>query len=70
MRDLHCQGPKHVVDLYVVNYIYISLPSNKVVLDKYIHFILVHIIFFKVYVNIILPPYYISQIAIIVSIFL
>ena len=44
-EDGHCQGPKHVVDLYVVNsilYLYIYTPSNKVVLDKYIHFILVY----------------------------
>ena len=34
------KGPKHVVDLYVVNSIYIST-TNKVVLDKDIHLILV-----------------------------
>ena len=32
-EDGHCQGPKHVVDLYVVNSIYIST-INKVVLDR------------------------------------
>ena len=30
-EDGQCQGPEHVVDLHVVNYIYIL--SNKVVLD-------------------------------------
>ena len=39
-EDGHCPEPKHVVDLYVVNYIYI--PSNKVAFDQYIHFILVY----------------------------
>ena len=34
------KGPKHVVDLYVVNSIYIST-NNKVVFDKDIHLILV-----------------------------
>ena len=35
-EDGHCQVPKHVVVPYVV-ILYIPLPSNKVVLDKYIH---------------------------------
>jgi len=29
----HCKRPKHVVELYVVNFIYIYITSNKVVLD-------------------------------------
>ena len=29
----HCKRPKHVVDLYAVNFIYIYITSNKVVLD-------------------------------------
>ena len=39
-EDGHCQAPKHLVVPYVL-YFYIPLPTNKVVLDKYIHSILV-----------------------------
>jgi len=40
-EDGHCQGPKHVVVLYVVNSIHIS--TIKVVIDKYIHSNLVYL---------------------------
>jgi len=34
-EDDHCQAPKHIVVPYVI-ILYIPLPSNKAVLDKYI----------------------------------
>ena len=45
-EDGYCQVRKHVVLPYVVNTIYIRvpLPSNKVVLDKYIHSTLVSLL--------------------------
>jgi len=43
-EDGHCQVPKHVVVPYVVNTRYTSTPSNKVVLDKYIHSTLVSLL--------------------------
>ena len=38
----HCQAPKHVVVPYAVYYLHTS--TNKVMLDKYIHSILVNLI--------------------------
>jgi len=41
-EDGHCQALKHVVVPYAVDYL-IPLPTNKVVLDRYIRSILVNL---------------------------